>query len=413
MKISIWKNIFIDYSEMNTINLTKKKVIFIGLIYMWIHFSILIFFVSTNSLHKIILCIAWIINMFTIYLLCRKNGIKIAVNLMSAAWLLNVTNTAWNTGGIYSPSMIWQVLLIFILATYLDRKASFWATIYVIFNYVFFFYIHYSGIKNFKESIVYNPAFFELTSISSLYIIILLCLFFIFTEENFNQIWKKEKEIKIDILEVELDKKMNEIGVLRNKIARDFHDEMGNKLASIRLLSENLSLKSENNILENDDLLKTLNIIEKSSKELFEGTKDFIWSVGTKSDSVQDFFDYIREFAEKFLNELDLNLNTKIEISKDFSKKIDPSSTRQLIFVIKEIITNTAKHSKATNVEMNFTIDDKNLIIKVLDDGIGFDVLKPKLRGLKNIEYRLNRINAKFVCSSSELGTHYEINLPL
>ncbi len=405
-----WQRLFIDFFEMDKINLTKKKMLFIGLLYMWIHFMILIFFVSTSATHKIVLLCAWAVNMFTIYLLCRKTNITNAVYLLTVAWLLNVTNTAWHTGGIYSTAMLWQILLIFILVAYLNRLAGVWATFYTIINYGVFFYLQYSGLKDFKAAIVYNPPYYELISVSSLYVIILCCLFFIFTEENLNQIWKKEKEVKIDSLEVQLERKMQEIGVLRKKIASDFHDEMGNKLASIRLLSENLSIKSEQHKLEQKELLKTLQIIEKRSKELFEGTKDFIWSEGTISDKIIDFFDYIREFAEKFLNELDINISSHYDISDDIGLKINPSITRQLIFVLKEIITNTAKHSTANQVIMNFCIQHNHqLLITIIDNGIGFDISNAKQNGLKNIEQRLFKIGAAYICNSNNEGTKYQI----
>ncbi|TAF73961.1 MAG: hypothetical protein EAZ53_10730 [Bacteroidetes bacterium] len=410
---SIWKTVFVDFQEMDALNLTKKKTLFIGLLYMWIHFMILIFFISTNPTHKTILCIAWAVNMFNIYLLCRKKGFLLAARLLAIAWVLNVTNTAWNTGGIYSTSMLWQVLIIFILAAYLDRKAALWVTFYIIATYIVFFYIQYTGIRNFKLEVLKNPPYFELISVTSLYIVILCSLFFIFTEENFNRSWKKEKEVKIDTLQIELDKKMQEIGVLRNKIARDFHDEMGNKLASIRLLSENLAVKSEKQILENEDLMQTLFTIERTSKELFDGTKDFIWSVGTKSDNVHDFFDYIREFSEKFLNDLDINLHAINHIDKNHIQKIDPTITRQLIFVLKEIITNAAKHAATNTVELSFSIDNSHLIIKVVDYGKGFDISKTQTRGLKNIAFRMNRIQSEYKCVSNSSGTTYILSILL
>lgn len=410
---SIWAKLFIDYPEMDALNLTKKKTLLVGLLYMWIHFSITIFFVSTTPVHKTILSIAWVVNVFNIYLLCRKSGVLITVRLLTVAWLLNVTNTAWNTGGIYSTSMLWQVMFIFLLATYLDRKAALWATVYVIFTYVVFFYLQYSGIKNFKTEILKNPPYYELISVASLFVVIICALFFIFTEDNFNRTWKKEKEVKIDTLEVELNKKMQEIGVLRNKIARDFHDEMGNKLASIRLLSENLTIKSEKQILETEDLLDTLLIIQKNSKELFDGTKDFIWSVGSNSEKVVEFYEYVRDFAEKFLNDLDINLNSKFEIPDEKNLKIDPASSRQLIFVAKEIITNAAKHANAKQVNMFFEFLDNKLKITISDDGTGFDTQKPKSRGLKNIDYRLQRIKATYFSESSPKGTFFEIYFPI
>jgi signal transduction histidine kinase len=411
---SFWQLIFAHYAEMDSVMIAKKKILFIGLVYMWVHFSIAIFFLNTSQAHKMTLFVAWVANIFTIYLLCRKKGITVAVYVLSISWLVNVTSTAWRTGGIYSTGMIWQLLLIFILLTYLDRKAGVWATVYVILNYAVFFYLQYAGIKNFRAEVQLNPPYYELISITSLYLILTFAIVYVYTQDNFDQAWKTEKEVKIDELQVELDRRMSELGMLRNNIARDFHDEMGNKLASIRLLSENIALKSDKNLLEKADMLDSLHIIETRSKELFEGTKDFIWSIGTNSDNILSFFDYIRGFSEKFLNELDINFDSNYSIPAETTEKIAPDSARQLIFVLKEIVTNAAKHSKATNVHLKFTIENSQLIITISDNGLGFDTNLSRSNGLLNIELRLNKIDATFkLNSSADLGTHYTIFTPL
>lgn len=407
----LWARLFIDYSEMDKPDLTKKKILLLGLIYMWIHFIILIFFVSTNQMHKIILSLAWAVNMLNVYLLCRKKGVFIAARLLTIAWILNVTNTAWNTGGIYSTAMLWQIMIIFILAAYLDRKAALWVTLYVICTYIFFFYVQFNEIVNFKTLILKNPPYYELISVGSLFVVILFSLYFVFTDENFNRAWKKEKEVKIDTLQVELDKKLAEIGVLKNNIARDFHDEMGNKLASIRLLSENLAIKSEKEILDNNDLLESLLIIEKNAKELFEGTKDFIWTISNHSENIKDFFEYVRSFSEDFLTQFDIDLTIKHQF--DLSQTLDSTISRQFIFIIKEIMTNVVKHAAATTVEMGFLAFENSLQLTVSDNGKGFDTSKQKSRGLKNIAYRANKVSSTFTCISTQAGTTYTFLLPL
>lgn len=81
------------------------------------------------------------------------------------------------------------------------------------------------------------------------------------------------------VLEIaEIRKKESES--LRLMMAQDFHDEMGNKLASIIVLVSTLQLLIKN---KTKDVQKSLVRIENSSKQLFDGTKSFIWSINRKS----------------------------------------------------------------------------------------------------------------------------------
>jgi len=105
---------------------------------------------------------------------------------------------------------------------------------------------------------------------------------------------------KIDTLQGLVVYKTLELSNLRSNLSKDFHDEMGNKLASINIISETVGLKINDESLDKNEINQMLESIKTKSRELTEGTRDFIWSVDFKSDYVIEFYKYIRNFGNSF-----------------------------------------------------------------------------------------------------------------
>lgn len=202
---------------------------------------------------------------------------------------------------------------------------------------------------------------------------------------------------------------------MRNDLAKDFHDEMGNKLASITMLSQSIRYKMENK--ENDTAIESLlNSIEERSKELYYGTKDFIWSIDFKSDYIDEWFIYIRDFGEDFFGKLGISFYSNSNISQNNNLTFEATTSRQLIYVLKELMTNTAKHANANQASFEMLLDTDNMSVEIIfsDNGDGFEIEKNKLRGVKNIQERIQNIHGKLTDSSNNTnGSLYSIQLPL
>lgn len=356
----------------------------------------------------------WFVILFFFLYCDRESRLTISTNIIVGIALVVLFASFSDTGGIFSIDKVWVIFLICTAFLFAGVVSGIIYTLISIVGFSIYYYLENTKIWTHRHDLpILDSDYVFITLISTIVVLGFVLFSFVRTLTLLQNKNEELVKLKIGDLNTMIDTKTEQINNLRTDIAQDFHDEMGNKLASIRLLSENLGVKSEKQILEIEDLMQTLQIIEKNAKELFDGTKDFIWTVSTKSDSIAAFFEYVREFADLFLNDLDINLVSTYRIKKDDDFKIDPICSRQLIFVIKEIITNSAKHSKAKQVDLQFDNTDNTLQIVVKDDGIGFDVTKPKSRGLKNIEHRLQRINANYTCFSTHDGTLFQINFPL
>jgi len=79
---------------------------------------------------------------------------------------------------------------------------------------------------------------------------------------------------------------------------------MGNKLASITVLSSSLDLLIKN---KSRDVKEILANLEGTAKELFNGTKSFIWSMDPQSDNLREIITYINHFGTQLYDTSNFN----------------------------------------------------------------------------------------------------------
>jgi len=200
-----------------------------------------------------------------------------------------------------------------------------------------------------------------------------------------------------NLLQNEIDKRIvaeSELSEVRDNIARDFHDHLGNKLASISLLSEVLSKKVASN---ESDIAKT---IKEDADYLYKGTKDFIFSLQEKSNYINELSIHLTDFYEDYLFQFGIDFEVKSNIQSNI--KLPHYWSKQIIYIFKEVVTNIAKHSKAKNVTMKITQVNKDLIISVTDNGVGFNMETIKKRGLDNMTSRASKINCQLSLEPAE-----------
>lgn len=219
--------------------------------------------------------------------------------------------------------------------------------------------------------------------------------------------------LQVENLQTKLSEKEIEIQKMRQQMAQDFHDEMGNKLATISMLSDSVQLKLRYKLDTADEEAQLLQIIQQTASEVFEGTKDFIWSVDAKSDGVLELFIYLKEFGERFFNQLSINFHSSYLPDINQPYRLAPLSGRQLILIGKEIMTNAAKHAQCQDFYLEMDFKNHELHIQMRDNGKGFIVEKAPKRGLHNIDKRIHAINGRWKTTSGNPGTDTTLIVPV
>ncbi len=195
---------------------------------------------------------------------------------------------------------------------------------------------------------------------------------------------------------------------VRKQTARDFHDELGHRLTRISLLTEIVKRKIGITFSEISPLLDQ---ISENSARLYDGTKDFIWAIDPKKDSLYELVVRLKDFGDEIFGSTDVNFNVQGLSDELLNTSLDMDWKRHLMLIFKEGMNNSLKHSNSNSVSLSSSIkaDEFELILE--DDGDGFEPDKNiKGNGLKNITKRAEILNAE-VHINSKPGAGTKLSL--
>ena len=253
---------------------------------------------------------------------------------------------------------------------------------------------------------------------------------------------------------------------VREKTARDYHDELGHQLTKISLYSElirqDLLLKNEvedsssgshhpakrisgetsqltknngnarngnsngsnGNSVKNGvkngngngsqqfdppQILNYLNKITSASDHLCTDTRDFIWALNPEKDSFYETALHLKHFADELLEETGIRVTVSGLTKALETVKLSMDWRRHIILIFKEAMNNCLKHAECQTVKLEFAVVANNLQIRLIDDGKGLPPETPDGNGLRNMKKRANKINGTLkLISNSGKGTQIQ-----
>ncbi|AXY76694.1 hypothetical protein D3H65_23050 [Paraflavitalea soli] len=198
---------------------------------------------------------------------------------------------------------------------------------------------------------------------------------------------------------------------VRTRIARDLHDDMGSTLSTINILSEMAKMKVEKDSAKTSEYLVK---ISDNSSRMMEAMDDIVWSINPMNDSMQRITARMREFATGVLEARNIDFTFRVDEEVQ-DLKLDMEARRDFFLLFKEAVNNLAKYSQCKNAVIDISIQKERLIMKIMDDGIGFDVLHADGgNGLFNMKKRAQSLNGGLTIESTPgTGTKVLLDVPL
>lgn len=191
---------------------------------------------------------------------------------------------------------------------------------------------------------------------------------------------------------------------VRKKLKQDYHDDLGNSITSISLLTNVLQHKSE----DNEELFNDLNL---HISHLKQGFRDFLFFLDRNECSGYELASRIKTFCESLFKYSDTSFScTGIPLSlKEVIIPIDDS--KQLLLMFKEIANNAAKYSEADKCLFECIPNGGSLQMVLRDDGKGFELQNvEEKRGISYIQERSKLIGADLDINSEKgSGTQFQI----
>lgn len=194
----------------------------------------------------------------------------------------------------------------------------------------------------------------------------------------------------------------------RNRLARELHDSVSQQLfAASMMMSAINETNSPSNERESKQLKMVEEMIHQSQLEM-RALLLHLRPVALKGKTLQEG---IEELLVELSQKVTMQIHWKVE---DFH--LDKGVEDHLFRILQESVSNTLRHSKANELEVLLIKRDDLIILRVVDDGIGFEVEESKAGsyGMQNMYERAVEIGGTMkVISVKNKGTRLEVKVPI
>ncbi len=156
----------------------------------------------------------------------------------------------------------------------------------------------------------------------------------------------------------------------RERLAREFHDGIGQTMAYVGIQAHVIrELMKGGNI---DRAESQLIRLEKAARDAQTDLRESILSLKACSASGWSFFPTLERYLDDFQSQY--GIRTEF-IAPDSARDglFEPGVEVQLLRVVQEALTNARRHSGAKSVRISFELTGSRAVVKITDDGSGFD----------------------------------------
>ncbi|MBM7587887.1 NarL family two-component system sensor histidine kinase LiaS [Bacillus pakistanensis] len=194
----------------------------------------------------------------------------------------------------------------------------------------------------------------------------------------------------------------------RNRLARELHDSVSQQLfAASMLMSAYNETQSSKDPASQKQLKMVEAMIQQSQLEM-RALLLHLRPVALKGKSLQEG---MKELLVELTQKVPMEIQWKLE---DMS--LDKGIEDHLFRILQESVSNTLRHSKASSLEILLIQRDSLVIMRIVDDGVGFSVEEAKTGsyGLQNMEERALEIGGSLkIISVPDKGTRLEVKVPI
>ena len=194
----------------------------------------------------------------------------------------------------------------------------------------------------------------------------------------------------------------------KQRIAKELHDGVMNKLAAVRFNLYALKKDRTDKTIENS--FTHIDEIQTIEKEIRTLSHDLSKEIFENSSNFEAIIQAIYWNNDEDATNISYHFDPKIKW-----ETISAEAKLNCYRIIQESVINCLKYAQAKNCSVSLTLEDTILVIKISDDGIGFDTQKVKSGiGLKNIAERVALLKGKFkILATPNQGTTLFINVPI
>ncbi|MFD9625281.1 sensor histidine kinase [Peribacillus muralis] len=193
----------------------------------------------------------------------------------------------------------------------------------------------------------------------------------------------------------------------RNRLARELHDSVSQQLFAASMF---MSAITESPTVDKA-VMKQFKIVEEmihQSQLEMRALLLHLRPVALKGKSLQAG---MQELLEELAQKVTMDIHWKME-----PVTLDKGIEDHLFRILQESISNTLRHAKASSLEVLMIVRDGLIILRITDDGVGFNAENSKTGsyGLQNMHERAVELGGTMqLVSVPNKGTKLEVKIPL
>ncbi|OYX83945.1 MAG: sensor histidine kinase [Flavobacteriales bacterium 32-34-25] len=195
----------------------------------------------------------------------------------------------------------------------------------------------------------------------------------------------------------------------KKRVAQELHDGVLGRMFGVRMNLEGLNRFNDDlAVTQRHDYLAELKNIEQDIREISHDLNR------EKSELINNFVAIVDNLFEEQRKTFQVKLLSSIDSSIKWDLAVN-SVKINLYRIIQESLQNINKYANATTIKVELKKQEKNIILTIIDDGVGFNVnLKKKGIGLQNMISRAKECQGEFnVQSEKGKGTTITVSIPI
>lgn len=304
---------------------------------------------------------------------------------------------------------VYIFLTLYEITTFLKKK-----------TFLFYFFLHLSAYILIWFNVYYVPVSSEnsneklaidlLTNVF-IYLVVFFVIYLI-KRINYERNQVLELNQKLIKTNSKLSKSLVEIEKLtitkeRNRVAQEIHDSLGHSITGLIMHLDYLEKINQKKPEENEKVIKKC---QDLSRNAMQDLRKAVFAL-KENDEMNSLHESVKELIKNLENE-SINI---IYNKQGMIEKIPPELKFITYRIIQELITNSIKHGKASEIRLEL-INDKNsqnFYILESDNGVGSDEIIVG-NGLKGIEDRIRTFNGDLTIKTKKnKGFNIKISVPI
>lgn len=195
----------------------------------------------------------------------------------------------------------------------------------------------------------------------------------------------------------------------RKVLSRELHDEIGQSLTALRI-----ELGKLEHVRQSPEFAEHLEETKKLAEQTLQSARSI--SMGLRPAMLDELGLgpalqwQAREFSRRF------GIGVNLELPSDLRDLPDQHRT-YLYRIVQECLTNCARHSHSTQVQVSVAQSEDTIDLRVADDGVGFERRAKNSRtglGLLGISERVRELDGEITIDSAPgKGTEIKVRIPV